>query len=207
MRVIHRQTRANGVAVVEDDRASDVGIVGQFRMAERTTPCAAWLAHQRADEIEVVNRMHHDLETWHGLEKRPISPRRVKVDAHFEVGHLAEDAAHERVLERKHVGRKAKLKIDRGQDSAFAANRADATRVGEIAAHRFLDHHRGAGRDPLDDSRDMNRWYRDVEDDTGRLPRGVERSNTRGMPNAAARSRPASLFASKIPATGKPSRP
>jgi hypothetical protein len=47
--------------------------------------------------------MHHDLEKWHGLEKRPISTRRVKVDAHFEIGHRTEDGARERAVERASI--------------------------------------------------------------------------------------------------------
>ena len=67
---------------------------------------AARFANQRPNQIEVVNRMHQHLETRHALEERPVVPRRVKIDAHFDVEHVAEDAASSASLSASMLGAK-----------------------------------------------------------------------------------------------------
>src|SRR6267154_6186835 len=136
MRVIHREATSNEVAVVEKDTGADVGIVGHRGMAHGAAKDAAWLAEYRANQVEVMNRVEQDLEPRHSFEERPVVPRRMEIEPHFDVKHVAEDAARESVVERQHVGREAKLKIHGGDEAALAANRDDAARVGEIATHR-----------------------------------------------------------------------
>ena len=58
--------------------------------------------------------MHQHFEARHALEERPVVPRRVKIDPHFDVEDVAEDAAPESVLDRQHVGCEAELKIHCG---------------------------------------------------------------------------------------------
>ena len=92
MRVIHRQAASNRVAVVEHDAGAGVGIVGHRGMPHAPAIDAARLADQRANQIEVVNRMHQHFEARHALEERPVVPRRVQIDPHFDVEDVAEEA-------------------------------------------------------------------------------------------------------------------
>ena len=154
-----------------------------------------------------MDRVHQHLEPRHALQERPVAPRRVQVEPHLDVGDVAEQAARQRVAQRQHVRREAQLEVDGGDELPLAAEVADALRVVEVAAHRLLDEHRGAGRQAFEDAGDCRAAERRRR--TRRpacRPRHRATRRRAAMPKACARSRLAAGLTSKMPATGKPSR-
>src|SRR5258707_15345575 len=139
MRVIHREAASNEVAVIEDDTGANVRIVGHRGMSHGAAIDTTRLAEHRANQIEVVNRVEQDLEPRHSLEERPVVPRRMQIEPHLDVEHVAEDATRECVFEREHVGGEAKLKIHGRDEAALAAYRDDASGVRETAAQGLLN--------------------------------------------------------------------
>ena len=116
-------------------------------MADRLGVHAAGVAEQLADQVEIVDRMHGDLDARRLEQERPQLPRRGERQPGIEVDDLAEPALGDGVLQRQHHRREAQLEIDRGLELLGAADLEDRGRLGEIAAHRLLDQrHRAVGQ-------------------------------------------------------------
>ena len=175
VRVVHRQAAADVVAVVEDHRRADVGVALELGMADTAGVDAAWLAEERAHEIHVVDGVVEHLEPGEALEEGPVAPRRVDVEAHLDVGDVAEDAAAEGIAQGEHVGREAELEVDGGGEVSLAADAQDAAGVIEVASHGLLDEDGRAFGHALDDGGDLSGRDGDVEDGAGRGQRFIER--------------------------------
>ena len=168
---------------------------------------AARFANQRSNQIEVVNRMHQHFEPRHALEERPVVPRRVKIDAHFDVEDVAEDAALERVADCQHVRREAELKIHRG---ARAGARGKSRRSGARRQGRGLSAFESAPRRRTAAAPARPRYF--PAGSRRRRPRRASTPLHRATRTRAESQMPpharalAFGFTSKMPATGKPRR-
>ncbi len=131
--------------------------------------------------------MHQDFEPRLSLEKRPVVPRGVKDDADLEVQEIAEDAARERIANREHVWREAKLKVHRGDQAAFAAKGQDSARIGEIASHRLLNQDGGVGRHLLHDTGYLRWRDGEIEHRAVKAERILDRFERPRQPEAAKR--------------------
>ena len=122
-----------------------------------------------------MDGVHQHFEPRHAFEERPVLPRRVQIQPHLDVRHVAQHAADERVSQCQHVRREPQLEVHGGDELPLATDRADAACVVEVAAHRLLHQHRRAGRQAFEDAGDVLRRYCDVEHRSGRRERIVER--------------------------------
>src|SRR5690606_1712329 len=113
MVMVDGQRAAHLVAIVEDGaraRLRDI-VVG---MPERLGVYALRVAQHLPDEIEIVDRMHGDLDARQALEEGPEMPWGGDRQQHIEIHDLSKPALANSVLERKHHGREAELEVDGG---------------------------------------------------------------------------------------------
>ena len=162
------------------------------------------LPRKRRMQVEIVDRVHGDLDARHADEERKQVPGRVDVGVHFHIDKPAEGATLEQVVDRQHHRREAQLEVDGGLQVLAPTGGQDRRRLGEIAAHRLLDQHRGAVRQAIEDAEVHRRG-------AGRGRRG--RRAWRWPPRCVSKARVfqfggegARLAASmsKMPATGSP---
>ena len=83
------------------------------------------IAEQLPDQVEIVDRMHGDLDARRLEQEFPELPRRGERQPGVEVDDLAEPALGDGVLQRQHHRREAQLEIDRGLELLGAADFED----------------------------------------------------------------------------------
>ena len=164
VRMVEQQRATQRVAIVENNRAARVLELGHRRVRNGAAVHAAGLPHQRADRVEVVNRVIEDLETRRALEKFPELPRLLYDEAHFDVYDIAELAAPQQIAKRQHIRAETKLEIHRRDKAALAADVDDRARRGEILAHRFLNQDRRAARQLAQHADNLVAWNGKIED-------------------------------------------
>jgi hypothetical protein len=77
------------------------------RMPHRARDNAGGVAQQRAQKIEIVDRVQRQLQPLLVRHEREHGPRRQQVQMHLDIDDLAEQAACDRVLHRQHHRREA----------------------------------------------------------------------------------------------------
>ena len=170
-------------------------------MADGLGVHARRVAEERADEIEIVDRVDGDLYARKIFQEGEEGPGRVDRHTRLDVDEPPEEAAVDRVLDRERHRREAQLEIDRGLELPLAAGHENRRRLVEIGPHRLLDHDSGAGGQAFERREMRGRGRREVED----RPVGRESSepNTR-TPNFSPTSFARSALRSTTPAIGKP---
>src|SRR5215469_3453685 len=99
------------------------------------------LAEKRADQVEVMNRVHGNLHAVEVLEKRPEAPGREDVDADLHIVNPADGALLDQSARFEHGRREAKLEVYRSCQTFAPANIANCARLFDVPAHRLLDQH------------------------------------------------------------------
>ena len=71
MQVIQHQAAPNPVAIIKDDRASRIAVLGHLGMRDGFAMNSLRLAKQKPDRVEIMNRMIENLEPRSALQERP----------------------------------------------------------------------------------------------------------------------------------------
>ena len=83
---------------------------------------AVWIAEKPSHEVKIMDRMDRDLDPLQALEESEKIPWRVDGEVDLDVDETPEKLEVERVLDRQHHRRKAKLEIDWSDEPALAAD-------------------------------------------------------------------------------------
>ena len=89
MVVIDREHAAYAVAIIEDCGGPRLGDL-VVRMADGLGMHALRITEQAAHQIQIVDRVHRDLDAWQTLQKRPQAPGGRKRKPSVEIHDLAE---------------------------------------------------------------------------------------------------------------------
>ena len=135
--------------------------------------------------------MDRDLDPLQALEKGEETPGRIDGEMRLDVDQPPEEPAIERVPDRQHHRREAKLEIDRGDEPALAADAEDCGRLVEVGPHRLLDENMRAGRNALEHRTMRGRRRREIDDRAVGRQRLVERAEDLYAEFARRRSSPA----------------
>src|SRR5258708_4200366 len=107
-------------------------------MPESAGHDAGRMAEDRADQIEIVDRMHRDLDSRRALQEREEVPGRDEVQMYFDIDEPAEQSLFQSVGHGEHHGREAKLEVYGGAEPLLPREGEDLRRLAEVATHGFL---------------------------------------------------------------------
>ena len=163
MGVVHDERTAQRVAVVEDDRAARVAQLWRVRMSDRPAVGSLRLAGDRADRIQIVDRVVHELEPRCADHEFPEVPRLLDHQAEIDIGQSAELLSIEQGAQRQHRWAESELQIHGRSHLPILAAPQDAPRFFQIAAHRLLHQDRRSVRQFLENPDNLIAGHGKVE--------------------------------------------
>jgi len=163
MRVVERQGATNAVSIIENGRASRITELAQGWMPDGTAPDTVRLSGDRANRVQVVNRVVEHLEARRPLQKRPLLPWLAVDDSQLDVGELSEGTAPDEIAKRDHIRAEAQLEVHGGYQLSLTAHGENLPGAVEIDAERFLQEHRRPSRQTAEDAQRLISWHRNVE--------------------------------------------
>ena len=139
--------------------------------------------------------MHQDFEPRHSLQKRPVLPRRMQIDAHLDVEHVAEDAAlRARPSARACWARSEAENSSRRRVFARGISRESAARRRDRVPSASGSAPRAPAATAPGHRRSLSGGIATSKTAPGVAAASSIEANTRAIPNASARSRLASGF-------------
>ncbi len=177
--MVDRHRRADLVSIIEDRGRAGLGHVRR-RVPNCLGVHAGRVAEEAADEIEIVDRMHGDLDPRQTFQEGEHRPGRQDRKMNLDINEAPEEAAVERVPDRKHHRREAQLEIDCRGQFALAANFENRGRRIEIGAHRLLDEDVRAHGNALEHGGMSAGRRRQIEDRVFRRQGLIERAEDLG---------------------------
>ncbi len=138
MIVIDRQRTTYAVAVIKDCSSAGLSDFVVW-VTDSLGVNALRIAEQTPHEIQIMDRMHGDLDTRQTFEERPQTPRGRKRQPCIEIHHFAKQALIDGIVKCQHHWRETQLKIHRSFQITRTADLQDFRSSGKITAHRLLN--------------------------------------------------------------------